>query len=191
MATDLQASEKKNQPEGILVSTQVSQDVKITQRSILNGDQAWKMFEEVQKQNIDRNSTDSLIWNKYNEGQPYDPVALRNSGQGNRYNFPTGFMSAIVDKVTPVPCKVIDSARYLTSATLKNYDYNTKQIDPEKPKKTEILREKVTKTIRRWPDWKTFYTSLSQETVLIGRAFAIRLDPYTPWPKFFRTDQAD
>lgn len=191
MATDLQLPENKaRQQEGVLVSTQVSKEVKITQTSILDGAQAWKMFEETEKQNQIRNETDSLIWNKYNEGQPYDPVALRNSGQGNRYNFPTGFMSAIVDKVTPVPCKIIDQARYLTSASLKNYDYNTKAVDPAKAGKTEMLREKVTKTIRRWSEWKTFYQSLSQELVLIGRAFSLRLDPHTPWPKFFKTDQA-
>ena len=148
------------------------------------------MFEEIEKQNQERNTTDALIWNKFNEGQPFDPVALRNSGQGNRYNFPTGFMTAIVEKVVPVPCKIIDQARFLTSASLCDYDYNTKMADPAKGRKTEVLREKVTRYIRRWPDWKTFYQGLSQELVLIGRAFALRIDPFTPWPKLFKTDQA-
>lgn len=191
MATNLQTpNDQARQQEGVLVSTKISKEVKITQTSIKDGTQAWKMFEEIEKQNQTRNETDALIWNKYNEGQPFDPTALRNSGQGNRYNFPTGFMSAIIDKVTPVPSKIIDQARYLTSASLKNYDYNTKVVDPEKGRKTEMLREKVTKAIRRWEGWKTFYQSLNQELVLIGRAFALRLDPFTPWPKFFKTDEA-
>ena len=109
-------------------------------------------------------------------------------------------MSSIIDRVTPVPIAIIDSARYLTSASLSNIDYSKKggydpkfgppPIDPTKGSKTEILRDKVTKYIRRWPDWKTFCTGLCQELVLIGRCFALFLDPYTPWPKFFKTDQA-
>jgi hypothetical protein len=189
MATDLQ-SDNKNQTEGVYIATQVTSKGKIKQRAILDGLQAWRMFEEIENQNQERNTTDALIWNKYNEGQPFDPVALRNSGQGNRYNFPTGFMTAIVEKVVPVPCKIIDQARFLTSASLCDYDYNTKMADPAKGRKTEVLREKVTRYIRRWPDWKTFYQGLSQELVLIGRAFALRIDPFTPWPKLFKTDQA-
>lgn len=189
MATDLKLP-NKDQTEGVFVATQVTDKGKVKTRSILDGTQAWQMFEEVQFHNQDRNTTDALIWNKFNEGQPFDPVALRNSGQGNRYNFPTGFMTAIVETVVPTPCKIIDQARFLTSASLCSYDYNTKMVDPAKGRKTAVLREKVTKYIRRWPDWKTFYTGLSQELVLIGRAFALRLDPFTPWPKLFKTDQA-
>ena len=189
MATDLK-SDNRTQTEGALISTQISKQVTITQRSIIDGVQAWKIAEETEHQNFHRNETDALIWNKYGEGQPYDPQALKSSGQGNRYNFPTGFMSSIIDKVTPTPCKIIDSARYLTSASLNAYNYATGQIDPQKQRKSEIMREKITKTIRQWPEWKTFYTGLSQEMVVIGRAFALRLDPFSPWPKFFRTDQA-
>jgi hypothetical protein len=189
MATDLKSA-NRSETEGVLISTQVSPQVKITQRSILDGKQAWKIAEEAEQQNVLRNETDALIWNKYGEGQPFDPVALASSGQGNRYNFPTGFMSSIIDKVTPTPCKIIDSARFLTSASLNAHDYKTGQIDPAKVRKSEMMREKITKTIRQWPEWKTFYTGLSQEMVVIGRSFAIRLDPFSPWPKFFRTDQA-
>lgn len=189
MATDLK-SKTRQETEGVLNTTQVSEAVKVTQRAIIDGEQAWRVFSEIEKANQERNDTDAIIWNKYNDGQPFDPQALAGAGQSNRYNFPTGFMSSIVDRVTPVPVSIIDSARYLTSATLCNTNYETGEVDPTKGTKTGILREKVTKYIRRWPDWKTFCTGLCQELVLIGRCFAVFLDPYTPWPKFFRTDQA-
>lgn len=189
MATDLKSATDR-ETFGALNATQVSKEVKVIQRAVLDGAQAWRIYEEIEKANQERNSTDAIIWNKYNDGQPFDAGALKATGQGNRYNFPTGFMSSIVDKVTPVPVGIIDSARYLTSASLKNIDPNTKVVDESKARKTDLLREKVTKAIRRWPDWKTFCTGLCQELVLIGRCFALFLDPYTPWPKFFRTDQA-
>jgi hypothetical protein len=195
--TDVKIGDSKQ--DGLLNTTQVSDQVKVTQRAIIDGAQAWRVFSEIEKANQERNTTDAVIWNKYNDGQPFDPKALADAGQSNRYNFPTGFMSSIVDRVTPVPIAIIDSARYLTSASLCNTDYTKGEydpktgqppVDPTKGSKTGILREKVTKYIRRWPDWKTFCTGLCQELVLIGRCFAVFLDPYTPWPKFFRTDQA-
>lgn len=190
MATVAQSDQNADEREGVLISTQVSKDVKIIQRSIIDADQAWRIYSKIEHDNNDRNITDALLWNKYSGGQPFLQQALDQSGQGNRYNFPTGFMSSIIDRVTPVPVSIIDSARYLTSASLSNVNYLTKALDPEKGRKTEILRESITRTIRRWPEWKTFCTGLCQELVLIGRAFSLFLDPYTPWPKFFRTDQA-
>lgn len=189
MATDLQTKADKD-AFGALNTTQVSSQVKVTQRAILNGEQAWNIFSTIENDNKERNGTDAIIWNKYNDGQPFDPAALGATGQSNRYNFPTGFMSSIVDRVTPVPVSIIDQARYLTSASLCNYDQKTKQVDATKAEKTDLLRTKVTRAIRQWPDWKTFCTGLCQELVLIGRCFALFLDPYTPWPKFFKTDQA-
>jgi len=189
MATDLKTDNDKNK-EGVLNTTQVSESGKVTQRAILNGEQAWRVYSEIEKANQERNQTDAVIWNKYNDGQPFDPKALADTGQANRYNFPTGFMSSIIDRVTPVPVSIIDSARYLTSASLSNINKETGVVDPTKGEHTGILREKVTKAIRRWPDWKTFCTGMCQELVLIGRCFALFLDPYTPWPKFFKTDQA-
>lgn len=191
MATDLKTKPPTDRETmGGLNQTQVSEQGKVIQRAVLDGAQAWRIYEEIENANKERNKTDAIIWNKYNDGQPFDPSALLATGQGNRYNFPTGFMSSIVDKVTPVPVGIIDSARFLTSASLKNVDPQTKVVDESKARKTDILREKITKAIRRWPDWKTFCTGLCQELVLIGRCFAVFLDPYTPWPKFFRTDQA-
>jgi hypothetical protein len=98
MATDLILN-NKSQTAGIYIATQVDDSGKVIRGSISDKDdydQAWKMYEEVVNQNRERNTTDALIWNKYNEGQPFDPQALSNSGQGNRYNFPTGFMTAII-----------------------------------------------------------------------------------------------
>jgi hypothetical protein len=190
MATVAQTDQNATEKEGVLISTQVSPEVKIEQRAIIDDNQAWRIFEKVERDNYERNRTDALLWNKYSGGQPFNQQSLDSTGQGNRYNFPTGFMSSIIDRVTPVPVGIIDSARFLTSASLCNINYDTKQIDPTKARKTEILRESLTKAIRRWPEWKTFCTGLCQELVLIGRAFVLFLDPYTPWPKFFRTDKA-
>lgn len=173
-------------PTGSINTPDISPAGKIRRPAIRDGAQAYSIATHLEQANSTRNTVNATIWNKYNGGQPYDPQAMSDSGQSNRYNFPTGFLSSIVDRITPTPIGIIDTARYLTSAMLDNAGGKNQDAD----RKSDIMKERITKTIRQWNNWKTFVTELCQEVVLSGAAFALRLDPYTPWPKFFRVDQA-
>lgn len=154
---------------------------KVTRRSITSKDQAYGIARQLEDNNRDRNNLNSIILRKYNGGQPYDPEALKANLEDWRSNAPTGFMSGIVDRITPTPMQAIDSARYLTSAKLYDGD--------DSDKKSEYFRQAVTNAIRRWNGWRDFLSSLWQEDILIGQAAPLNLDPYSPWPKMFKGDE--
>lgn len=82
----------------------------------------------------------------------------------------------------PAPIKIIDAARYLTSAKLNDKDKDGK-LRVDAAKKSELFQSKITKAIRQWNAWKDFNYGLFQEDVLMGGAFAVWLDEddWRPW----------
>lgn len=168
-------SDRVNSPE-------LSVTGKVTRKAISSPEQAYSMAVKMEKNNQERNDVDAIILKKYNGAQPYEPSALRAAQEDWRSNAPTGFMSGIVDRITPAPQQAIDAARYLTSASL-----NTGT--PEDERKSKFFQLEVTRAIRSWDAWRDFLASLSQEDVLMGRAAPLNLNPYSPWPKMFRGDE--
>lgn len=160
-------------------SPQMSESGKVTLRAITSAEQAYGISNSLETGNKERNLLNATIDKKYNGGQPYNPKDLSDNAENWRSNAPTGFMSSIVDRITPSPMQAIDAARYLTSATLSNKS-------EESEKKSEYFRQAVTRAIRRWDGWRDFLSALFQELILIGYASPLNLNPYSPWPKMFR-----
>ncbi len=152
-------------------------------RAIKDGKQAFSVAESLEKQNSERNKTNELIRNKYNGGQPYSPSALSAAGETWRNNFPTGFMSGIIDRVVPAASQIIDAVRYVTSATLRSKE------DKDTQKKTEAFREVVTRFWRQWDGAKDCVYSTSQENSLVGGVAWGWLDEDDPFPSVFRQNQ--
>src|SRR6476661_6517345 len=99
-------------------SPQMTESGKATVRAISSAEQAYGIANALELANKDRNDLNAVILKKYNGGQPYDPKDLQDNLEDWRSNAPTGFMSSIVDRITPSPIQAIDAARYLTSASL-------------------------------------------------------------------------
>lgn len=163
-------------------SPEMSESGEVTVRAITSAEQAYGIASRLEKANEDRNRLNAVILKKYNGGQPYEPSDLKANAEDWRSNAPTGFMSSIVDRITPSPIQAIDSARYLTAASLC-------QNNAEAEAKSEYFRQAVTKSIRRWNGWRDFLSSLFQELILIGYASPLNLNPYSPWPKMFKGDE--
>lgn len=155
---------------------------KVTRKAISSSEQAYGIASKLELDNKERNELNAIILKKYNGGQPYVPSDLKANSEDWRSNAPTGFMSSIVDRITPSPMQAIDGARYLTSATLDD-------ASPEAEKKSEYFRQEVTKAIRRWDGWRDFLSSMWQELILMGYASPLNLNPYSPWPKMFKGDE--
>lgn len=155
--------------------------VKANRSSISDGKQAHSIAKALETASTERNTRDAAIWKKYNNSQPFLPSDLVAAGESWRSNFPTGFLSSIVDRVTPAPIKIIESARYLTSAKLAAKDKDGKERT-DASRKSEEFQRIVTKAIRQWSNWKDHNYALFQEDVLIGGAFAVWLDEDEPWP---------
>lgn len=171
-----------NPAEDYPSNPELSASGKVTRPAISSPEQAYAIAARLEQSNIERNKLSATILRKYNGGQPHDQSALAANLELWRSNAPTGFMSGIVDRITPAPIQAIDSARYLTSAKLSDKD-------PESEKKSTYFQCEITSSIRSWNGWKDFLASLSQEDVLIGQAAPLNLNPYSPWPKMFHGDE--
>lgn len=172
-----------NQDQGDTVNVTLDSSGKPRQRAISNGEQAFRIAEKLKTDQDARSRLEAVVDRKYNGDLPFRQQDLVNAGESWRNNFSTGFMSGIIGRVIPAPVGMIDGARSLTASKLC-YSYK----DAEK--KTEYLRDQVTKYTRNWNNWKNFQYGLWTEVVLHGGAIVANLNPYSPWPEMYRTDRA-
>ncbi len=182
--TDEDSSEKKIASSGINPPDidPKSRTLKPRRRAIRDGKQAFSIAEGVFSDTNDRNIKNGVIAEKYDGGQPFNSRALQAANEGWRHNFPTGFLSGIVDRVVPVPVQYIDGARFLTAARLK-------RNEPDAVDKSKEACQRFTKLVRSWVGWNAFKYALCQEDVLYGYAIAAILDGYEWRPQFFRQDE--
>jgi hypothetical protein len=173
-------------PQSSTNSPEITSDLNAKVRAITSKEQALAIANKLESDQSARNNIEAIVDRKFNGDLPFNPATLKANEESWRYNFSTQFMAGIVTKIIPAPVSMIDSSRYLTSASLCGYDKDNK----EAIKKTQAFREKITKAIRSWSGWKSFQYALWTEDVLHGNAIAACLDPYSPWPDLFRTDQA-
>lgn len=170
-------------PRDLPNNPDLSSDAKPRTRAITGGEQAHSIARKLEGDQVPRNNLESVIDKKYNGDLPFSRQKLLADNEGWRNNFSTNMMYGIISKVIPAPVGLIDGAEYLTSSELCE-DYE------DFARKTDIFREKVTKAIRNWPGWKSFQYALWTEVILHGNAIVACLDPYSPWPELYRTDQA-
>jgi hypothetical protein len=151
--------------------------LKAERRAIKDAKQAWNIYSKLVSDNRDRVRTNAEIANRYKGQQPFDKV------EAWQANFPTLTLAGLVDKVVPALSGYVENAKVLTQSKLR-------ADDPDSMRKSERAREIFTKYVRRWPGWRSFTSSLSQEDTLMGYGLAARTDEYEWRPKFYRQDEA-
>lgn len=163
------------------------QTLEVGQRAIKDGKQAWGVFSSLFQASKEREDKNARIEELYTGVQPKDPKELEDSSRGWESNFPTLFMAGIIDRIFPNLVGAIDSAKYLTQASL-NATEKEDGLEIDANKKTEYFRELITKTVRGWSGWRNFVYSLCREVVLIGYAFGVWTDEDDPMPIFAKGD---
>lgn len=155
----------------------------IERKAIRDAEQANEIGIGLEQGNKTRNDTNAIIVAQYDGEQPFVPSDLEAAGEDWRNNFPTGFMSGIIDRVTPAPVSLIDSSRYLTAS----------RLDPKKFKdadrKSQLFQSAFTKRVRSWQGWRPFCYALCQEEVLIGYTMAAWTDEYNWRPRLYRSNE--
>jgi hypothetical protein len=141
--------------------------------------QAWTVFDNLRQAQRERNGINAQIADNCNGKAPY----MQTDIAAWQSNFSVLFLSGIIDKIVPILVAYVENAKYLTQSKLKDES----QAGSEK---SEKLRDEFTKTVRRWPGWRSFISSLCQELILIGYTFAVRTDEYDWRVKHYRQDQA-
>lgn len=160
---------------------ELDKSLKPTVRALKDERQAWSVFSNLRDSNKTRNDIFAKIAEKINGNQPFPDQ--RKTAQGWKSNFSLLFLSGVLGQIVPSLTSFIENAKFLTQSKLKDES-------PEGQKKSEILREKFTSLMRRWPDFRSFYSSLCQELVSTGYGFVIRTDEYDWRGKFYRQDEA-
>lgn len=141
--------------------------------------EAYKACQNYFDQNKDRNDRDAYLIELFFYRPPFNIKKLADSGYSWVANFSSGFLAAAVASVTPAFKRAVNGTKHLTNA----------RIEGDK-KKTEICREKVTKTIREWSGWQNLMDCVIQERTLLGRATVRCVDAYDWRPKFYSTQNS-
>jgi len=167
---------------GTINTPEVDSDLKPTRRSITDVKQLHSIASTLEEASRDRNQKNGRIMAKYNAERPYEPDKLKAESLGWKSNFSTKPLAVAVDKIGPRLTRAVNTARYLTSASLPETTSNGKS-------KTERFRREITNTIRRWPGWRPLISEIAQENGLFGYTSVFFVDRYSWKPYHFRQDR--
>jgi hypothetical protein len=167
---------------GTINAPEVDSDLKPTRRSITDVKQLHSIASTLEEASRDRNQKNGRIMAKYNAERPYEPDKLKAESLGWKSNFSTKPLAVAVDKIGPRLTRAVNTARYLTSASLPETTSNGKS-------KTERFRREITNTIRRWPGWRPLISEIAQENGLFGYTSVFFVDRYSWKPYHFRQDR--
>jgi hypothetical protein len=114
---------------------------------------------------------------QYRLKEPY--VNLRADARGWMTNLSTGFFKSNVDRAVLKFTTSIDALPHLTASKLKDNA-------PESARKTNALRDIITKALRSWGGFDELKSNIAFEDVFYGRNAVVRLDRFTWQPTSFK-----
>jgi len=164
-----------NQPEFADDSTEV------INKPISSAQQAFEVFQRLQRDNQARANRNKLIADSYNGGTPFDQKKLDSNAQGWRANFSTLVLATFVDRVTPRLTDAVHGMKYLTASELPDSFINATN-------KTEKFRERTTEQLRSWNGWIDYVEQVASENVLYGYTAGVQMDEFEWRPKTFRQE---
>lgn len=153
----------------------------VINKPITSAQQAFEVFQRLQRDNQARANRNKLISDSYNGSNPFDQKKLDNAEQGWRANFSTLVLATFVDRVTPRLTDAVHGMKYLTASELPDSFV-------EATNKTQKFRERTTEQIRSWNGWIDYTEQVATENVLYGYTGAVQMDAFDWRPKTFRQE---
>src|SRR4029077_18709432 len=154
---------------------------KVTNKPISTAQQAYEVFQRLQRDNQARANRNKLISDAYNGGSPFDQKKLDAAGEGWRANFSTLVLATFVDRVTPRLTDAVHGMKYLTASELPDSFVDATN-------KTQKFRERTTEQIRTWNGWIDHVEQVACKKVLYGYTGAVQMDAVEWRPKTFRQE---
>jgi len=151
------------------------------QRAISDVAHLFQLVSSLEEARREQNEKNARIMAKYNAERPFSQQELKELGLDWVSNFSTKPLANAIDKVSPRLTKALQSARYLTSASLPP----TVQGHREKSSR---FRQVVTDVMRKWDGWIDFINEVAQENAVFGFTSVAWLDAYSWKPTHFRQD---
>ena len=152
-------------------------------KQVMSFSQAHQLYKDFVKDNRERNNKNAAITKKRDGEQPFSPRKLKAAGQSWRNNRPTGFMSAMLQRLHPPYKQMVDQLPSLTFAGFPNDSLGS-------DKHRDAFRRRVTDTIRKWSGWGDFVSQLVSEDLDFGYAAMSWDDEFSWKPKLYRSDEA-
>jgi hypothetical protein len=153
----------------------------VVNKPISSAQQAFEVFQRLQRDNQARANRNKLISDQYNGGSPFDQKKLDAAGEGWRANFSTLVLATFVDRVVPRLTDAVHGMKYLTASKLPDAFIDSTN-------KTNKFRERTTEQIRSWQGWIDLVEQIATENVLYGYSSAIQMDELEWRPKTFRQE---
>ena len=150
-------------------------------KSIRDTDQAWELCKGTESANKARSMRSTIMELEYTGQPPYSEGGAIAKGQSWQSNVCTGVLAGVTDRKVLRFVKKITDKIYLTRSSLPTTWNDWK-------KKSDLFCIHTTRFIQAWKQYSTFLNMLAKEDVLHGYGFGIFLDPYTPYPKFFKQE---
>jgi hypothetical protein len=153
----------------------------VVNKPIATAQQAFEVFQRLQRDNQARANRNKLISDQYNGATPFDQKKLDANAQGWRANFSTLVLSTFVDRVTPRLTDAVHGMKYLTASQLPDSFINATN-------KTEKFRERTTEQLRSWNGWVDYVEQVATENVLYGYTAGVQMDEFEWRPQTFRQE---
>lgn len=153
----------------------------VINKPISSAQQAFEVFQRLQRDNQARANRNKLIADSYNGGTPFDQKKLDSNAQGWRANFSTLVLATFVDRVTPRLTDAVHAMKYLTASELPDSFVNATN-------KTEKFRERTTEQLRSWNGWIDYVEQVATENVLYGYTAGVQMDEFEWRPKTYRQE---
>lgn len=153
----------------------------VINKPISTAQQAFEVFQRLQRDNQARANRNKLISDQYNGGTPFDQKKLDSNAQGWRANFSTLVLATFVDRVTPRLTDAVHGMKYLTASQLPDSFINATN-------KTDKFRERTTEQLRSWNGWVDYVEQVATENVLYGYTAGVQMDEFEWRPKTFRQE---
>ena len=133
----------------------------------------------LEARNLLRNTKNAAIQRRFNGEPPRSIIANKSLAQGWNSNFNSRWLTGIVERMSVRLNRMLSTSRTLTWAYLPQHVDNYKQ-------KSELIQERVTKTIRSWEGWNAETKKLTTELCLVGCTCFAVMDPYQWRPATYR-----
>ena len=153
----------------------------VVNKPITSAQQAFEVFQRLQRDNLARSNRNKLISDQYNGTPPFDQKKLDAAAEGWRANFSTLVLATFVDRVTPRLTDAVHGMKYLTASTLPDSFLNATA-------KSQKFRERTTELIRQWNGWIDYVEQVATENTLFGYTAAVQMDEFEWRPQTFRQE---
>jgi hypothetical protein len=155
--------------------------LEIGKRSIKNVKQAAAICSATEANNRSRAYRAYVIQSVYDGAAPNSFAAQVQKGKSWQNNFSTNWLAGLGQPLRMRLQNAVIAAPTLTFSTMPDTVENYAS-------KSEILQQAQTNILRNWSDFSDFLSAISGDTSLQGYCYGVFLDPWTPFPTFFKLE---